>query len=42
VIALALHAMSLACWLFFIGFIGSLIVVLISFVEDLTQLTGRD
>ena len=34
--------MALACWLFCIGFVGSLIVVLISFVEDLTQLTSKD
>src|SRR5690348_17222839 len=42
VIALAKTAMSIANWLFCIGFVGSLIVVLISFVEDLTQLGGKD
>lgn len=41
-IALAKTAMSIATWLFFIGIIGSLVVVLISFVEDLTQLGGKD
>jgi hypothetical protein len=29
-------------WLFFIGMAGSLIVILISFVEDLTELLGED
>ncbi len=29
-------------WLFFIGVIGSLIVILISFVEDLSVLVGKD
>jgi hypothetical protein len=42
VIALAKTAMSIANWLFCIGFVGSLIVVVISFVEDLTQLGGKD
>jgi hypothetical protein len=42
VIALAKTAMSIATWLFFVGIIGSLIVVVISFIEDLTQLGGKD
>lgn len=42
VIALAKTAMSIATWLFFIGFVGSLIVVVISFIEDLSQLGGKD
>jgi len=29
-------------WLFFVGVAGSLIVILISFVEDLTELFGED
>lgn len=42
VIALAHTAMTFATWLFIVGMIGSLIVVVISFVEDLTQLLGKD
>ncbi len=29
-------------WLFFVGVAGSLIVILISFVEDLTELFEKD
>lgn len=29
-------------WLFLIGFAGSLVVILISFVEDLIELVGKD
>jgi len=42
VIGLALTAMSIATWLFFVGVCGSLIVVLISFFEDLTELVGKE
>ncbi|HEV2277865.1 MAG TPA: hypothetical protein VGS02_06805 [Acidobacteriaceae bacterium] len=42
VIALAHTAMTVATWLFFVGILGSLIVVVISFVEDLSQLFGKD
>lgn len=42
VIALAQTAMTVATWLFIVGILGSLIVVVISFVEDLTQLLGKD
>jgi len=34
--------MTLLTWLFFIGAAGSLIVILISFFEDLTELFGKD
>ena len=42
VIALAQTAMTVATWLFIVGILGSLIVVVISFVEDLTQLFSKD
>ena len=42
VIALAKAAMNVATWLFIVGILGSFIVVLISFFEDLTELTGKD
>lgn len=41
-IALAHTAMTVATWLFIVGILGSLIVVIISFAEDLTQLLGND
>lgn len=34
--------MTVATWLFIVGILGSLIVVIISFAEDLTQLLGND
>ena len=42
VLALAHIAMATATWLFFIGSIGSLIVIFISFAEDLHELLGKD
>ena len=42
VIALAQTAMTVATWMFIVGFLGSLIVVVISFVEDLSQLISKD
>jgi hypothetical protein len=42
VIALAHAGMTLLTWLFLIGFAGSLIVILISFVEDFNELIGKD
>lgn len=42
VIALAQAAMSVATWLFIIGVIGSLFVILISFFEDLAEIFGHD
>jgi hypothetical protein len=42
VIALAHGAMMTMSWLFFVGVAGSLIVILISFVEDLTELFEKD
>jgi hypothetical protein len=42
VIAFAHAVMSVMVWLFFIGVIGSLLVILISFVEDLTELLGKE
>lgn len=41
-IALAHAGMTLLTWLFLIGFAGSLIVILISFVEDFNELIGKD
>ncbi len=34
--------MVLLTWLFFVGFAGSLLVILISFFEDLNELIGKD
>lgn len=34
--------MSVTTWLFLIGVAGSLLVILISFFEDLTELIGKD
>lgn len=34
--------MSAMVWLFFIGVAGSLIVILISFFEDLNELVGKE
>ncbi len=42
VLALAHFGMSLCTWLFFIGIAGSLLVILISFFEDLHELIGKD
>ncbi|MFZ0274107.1 MAG: hypothetical protein WB524_07390 [Acidobacteriaceae bacterium] len=37
------HAvMVLLTWLFLVGFAGSLLVILISFFEDLNELIGKD
>ncbi|MGB9146784.1 MAG: hypothetical protein WCC14_13240 [Acidobacteriaceae bacterium] len=41
-LALAHFGMSLCTWLFFIGSAGSLLVILISFFEDLHELLGKD
>lgn len=41
-LALAHAAMTLLTWLFFVGSVGSLIVIVISFFEDLTELFGKD
>lgn len=42
VLALAHAVMMILTWLFFIGIAGSLLVILISFVEDLSVLVGKD
>jgi hypothetical protein len=42
VIAIAHAAMMTLTWLFFVGVAGSLIVILISFFEDLSVLVGKD
>jgi hypothetical protein len=42
VLSIAHAAMNLASWLFFIGIAGSLLVIIISFAEDLHQLLSRD
>jgi hypothetical protein len=42
VIALAHTGMTVLTWLFFLGAAGSLLVILISFFEDLTELFGKE
>jgi hypothetical protein len=42
VLALAHGTLIVLAWLFFIGVAGSLVVILISFFEDLTELLGED
>lgn len=42
VIAFARAVMSVMIWLFFIGVAGSLLVILISFFEDLNELLGKE
>jgi hypothetical protein len=39
---LALFAMRLLEWMFFIGLAGSTVVILISFYEDGKELFGKD
>jgi hypothetical protein len=34
--------MAVITWLFLVGFAGSLLVILISFFEDLTELVGKE
>lgn len=41
-IALAHAVMTLLTWLFFVGAAGSLVVIFISFFEDLTELLGKE
>ncbi|MGA8108544.1 MAG: hypothetical protein WB974_03870 [Acidobacteriaceae bacterium] len=41
-LAFARGVMSVMTWLFFIGVTGSLIVILISFFEDLNELIGKE
>jgi hypothetical protein len=42
VIALAHTGMTLLTWLFLLGAAGSLLVILLSFFEDLTELFGKE
>jgi hypothetical protein len=42
VLAFAHGVMTVMVWLFFIGIAGSLIVILISFAEDLHELLGKE
>jgi hypothetical protein len=42
VLALAHACMTGLFWVFFVGITGSLIVVIISFFEDLMELVGKD
>lgn len=42
VIAFARAIMSILTWLFFAGVAGSLLVILISFFEDLNELLGKE
>ena len=39
---LAVFAIRLLTWMFFVGLAGSSIVVLISFIEDGRELFGKD
>jgi len=39
---LAIFAIRLLTWMFFIGLAGSTVVVLISFYEDAIELFGKD
>jgi hypothetical protein len=42
VIVLARAVMSLCTWIFFVGIAGSLLVIVISFFEDLNELVGKE
>ena len=42
VIVLAKAVMTLMTWIFFVGIAGSLLVILISFFEDLNELVGKE
>ena len=42
VLALAHACMTATIWLFFVGITGSLVVVIISFFEDLMEVVGKD
>jgi hypothetical protein len=42
VIAFAHGIMMVVTWLFFVGLAGSSLVILISFVQDLNELVGKD
>ena len=42
VIALAHAVMNLLTYIFFVGIAGSLLVILISFFEDLNELVGKE
>ncbi|HVT98847.1 MAG TPA: hypothetical protein VHE33_15185 [Acidobacteriaceae bacterium] len=41
-IAIGLAAMHVLNWMFVVGFIGSLLVVVISFFEDLGAILGKE
>ncbi len=42
VLAFAHAVMSVLTWIFFVGIAGSLLVILISFFEDLNELVGKE
>jgi hypothetical protein len=42
VFALGQFAMKILTWLFLVGISGSLLVIVISFVEDLAELVGKE
>ena len=42
VLDFARTCMTVMTWLFFVGAAGSLLVVIISFFEDLTELVGKE
>ncbi|MFY9747639.1 MAG: hypothetical protein WA891_01500 [Acidobacteriaceae bacterium] len=41
-LAFAHAVMSVLTWIFFVGIAGSLLVILISFFEDLNELVGKE
>ncbi|MGA7524821.1 MAG: hypothetical protein WBW84_20390 [Acidobacteriaceae bacterium] len=41
-LAFAHACMTVMTWLFLVGVAGSLLVIVISFVEDLNELVGKD
>ena len=41
-IAIGYAAMQVLTWMFLVGCTGSLLVVIISFVEDFVELVGKD
>jgi hypothetical protein len=42
VLAFALGCMTVMTWIFFVGIAGSLLVIIISFFEDLNELIGKE
>ena len=42
VLAFARACMTVMTWIFLVGITGSLLVIVISFIEDLTQISGKE